>query len=310
MTKKLVVIGSINVDHILTLVSFPKPGETQNGADYHITFGGKGANQALAAARSGASTQFIAAIGDNDIGQDIVDHLKKEHINIQNIEKIPAAKTGVALIFVNQKGENEIGIYGGANTEVTPSFLSRYRAVITGADLLLMQLEIPLESIETAAMWAKENNVPVMLNPAPAKSLSDTLLSCIDIITPNQTETETLTGISVENTDDAKRAAAILHQKGIPIVIITLGHQGIFVSHREKDRHIPAHTVSVTDTIAAGDTFCGAMAAALLNGKTLEEAAVYGNSAAAIAVTRRGAQASIPHQEEVMNFIAQHVNKI
>lgn len=303
MIKKLVVLGSINVDHILTLADFPSPGETKMGIDYQPAFGGKGANQAVAAARAGITTQFIAAVGEDSAGQTVITALNNDHINTDNIEIIPRVNTGLAMIFINQQGENEIGIYGGANNALTPEVVTLHQSIITESNMLLVQLEIPTETIELAIQWAKEATIPVILNPAPAKPLSQKLLSRIDIIVPNQTETELLTGVKIrDNKQDPRKAAAILHKKGIPTVIITLGENGVFVSEDHHSYSVAAHKVKVIDTLGAGDTFCGALAAALLEGKSLEEAVKFSNQAAAITVSRKGAIPAIPYKQEILNF--------
>lgn len=306
MSKKLIVLGSINADHILNMKAFPKPGETLSGNHYQITFGGKGANQAVAASRSGANVQFIAAVGDDDIGKQICEQLKKDKIDIRSVQMIAQEKTGVALIFVNEQGENQIGIYSGANAAVTPNYLDAYQQDIINADAILMQLEIPIETIESAIKLAKAHGTQVIVNPAPAQLLADEILKNIDIITPNETEAKSLTGITVSSEQDADLAAQFLHKKGIMTVIITLGSKGAWVSVNGFGKLIPAYKVNVIDTIAAGDTFVGMLMSALLNNKTLCQAVNYAHAAAAIAVTRVGAQSSIPWYDEVDQFIAKH----
>ncbi|WVD71882.1 ribokinase [Orbus wheelerorum] len=306
MSKKLIVLGSINADHILNMKAFPKPGETISGSHYQITFGGKGANQAVAASRSGANVQFIAAVGDDDIGKQICEQLKKDKIDIRSVQMIAQEKTGVALIFVNEQGENQIGIYSGANAAVTPNYLDAYQQDIINADAILMQLEIPIETIESAIKLAKAHRTQVIVNPAPAQLLADEILKNIDIITPNETEAKSLTGITVSSEQDADLAAQFLHKKGIMTVIITLGSKGAWVSVNGFGKLIPAYKVDVIDTIAAGDTFVGMLMSALLNNKTLCQAVNYAQAAAAIAVTRVGAQSSIPWYDEVDQFIAKH----
>ncbi|WVD69419.1 ribokinase [Orbus wheelerorum] len=306
MSKKLIVLGSINADHILNMKAFPKPGETLSGSHYQITYGGKGANQAVAASRSGANVQFIAAVGDDDIGKQICEQLKKDKIDIRSVQMITQEKTGVALIFVNEQGENQIGIYSGANAAVTPNYLDAYQQDIINADAILMQLEIPIETIESAIKLAKAHRTEVIVNPAPAQLLADEILKNIDIITPNETEAKSLTGITVSSEQDADLAAQFLHKKGIMTVIITLGSKGAWVSVNGFGKLIPAYKVDVIDTIAAGDTFVGMLMSALLNNKTLCQAVNYAHAAAAIAVTRVGAQSSIPWYDEVDQFIAKH----
>ena len=284
----LVVLGSINADHILNLETFPTPGETVTGNQYQVAFGGKGANQAVAAGRSGVRKQ-----------------LASDNIDIAPVSVVAGESTGVALIFVNAEGENVIGIHAGANAALTTERVEAQRGIIAGAEALLMQLESPVESVLAAAKIAHENHTSVVLNPAPARVLSDELLALVDIITPNETEAEKLTGIRVENDDDAARAALALHEKGIGTVIITLGSRGVWASVNGEGRRVPGFKVKAIDTIAAGDTFNGALVTALLEGKAMDDAIRFAHAAAAIAVTRKGAQPSVPWRKEIDEFLSQ-----
>ncbi|WP_164673328.1 ribokinase [Raoultella planticola] len=302
---KLVVLGSINADHILNLESFPTPGETVTGHHYQVAFGGKGANQAVAAGRSGADIAFIACTGDDDIGERVRRQLQSDGIDVAPVRAVKDQSTGVALIFVNAEGENVIGIHAGANAALSVEQVEAEKARIAGAQALLMQLESPLESVLAAAKIAHQHQTTVVLNPAPARELSDELLALVDIITPNETEAEKLTGIRVENDDDAANAARVLHAKGIGIVMITLGSRGVWVSHEGQGRRVPGFKVQAIDTIAAGDTFNGAFVTALLEGIALDEAIRFAHAAAAIAVTRKGAQPSVPWREEIDEFLRQ-----
>lgn len=304
-TGKLVVLGSINADHILNINHFPQPGETVIGKQYTVAFGGKGANQAVAAGRSGADISFIACVGDDDIGERVRKQLASDHIDTQPIEAIKDTTTGVALIFVNAEGENVIGIDAGANKAVTPEYLDRYKERVIGASALLMQLESPLETVIAAAKIAKDNGTQVILNPAPACELPDELLARVDIITPNETEAEKLTGIKVESHADAARAANALHDKGIATVIITLGSKGVWLSQQGEGKLMAGFRVKAVDTIAAGDTFNGALITALLEGKSMDTAVRFAHAAAAIAVTRPGAQPSVPWRKEIDDFLTQ-----
>lgn len=302
---KLVVLGSINADHILNLESFPTPGETVTGHHYQVAFGGKGANQAVAAGRSGADIAFIACTGDDDIGERVRRQLLSDGIDVAPVRAVKDQSTGVALIFVNAEGENVIGIHAGANAALSVEQVEAEKARIAGAQALLMQLESPLESVLAAAKIAHQHQTTVVLNPAPARELSDELLALVDIITPNETEAEKLTGIRLENDDDAANAARVLHDKGIGIVMITLGSRGVWVSHEGQGRRVPGFKVQAIDTIAAGDTFNGAFVTALLEGIALDEAIRFAHAAAAIAVTRKGAQPSVPWREEIDEFLRQ-----
>lgn len=301
----LVVLGSINADHILNLETFPSPGETVTGNQYQVAFGGKGANQAVAAGRSGANIAFIACTGNDDTGERVRKQLASDNIDTAPVSVVEGESTGVALIFVNAEGENVIGIHAGANAALTTERVEAQRGIIAGAEALLMQLESPVESVLTAAKIAHENHTTVVLNPAPARVLSDELLALVDIITPNETEAEKLTGIRVENDNDAARAAKVLHAKGIGTVIITLGSRGVWASVNGEGRRVPGFKVKAIDTIAAGDTFNGALVTALLEGKAMDDAIRFAHAAAAIAVTRKGAQPSVPWRKEIDEFLSQ-----
>lgn len=301
----LVVLGSINADHILNLESFPRPGETVTGSQYQVAFGGKGANQAVAAGRSGANIAFIACTGDDDTGERVRKQLASDNIDVEPVSAIAGESTGVALIFVNDEGENVIGIHAGANAALSTTLVAEQEQRIASADALLMQLESPLESVQAAAEIAHHNNTTVVLNPAPARALSDKLLALVDIITPNETEAEKLTGVRVTNDDEAAKAAQVLHDKGIGTVIITLGSRGVWASQQGKGQRVPGFKVQAIDTIAAGDTFNGALMTALLEGEALPDALRFAHAAAAIAVTRKGAQPSVPWRKEIDDFLRQ-----
>ncbi|MCQ8229608.1 MULTISPECIES: ribokinase [Pantoea] len=304
-SAKLAVLGSINADHILNLAHFPRPGETVIGKQYQIAFGGKGANQAVAAGRAGADIAFIACVGADDIGERIRQQLQQDRIDTAPVETVADESTGVAMIFVNGEGENNIGIYSGANAALTPTRVAQHQQVIADADALLMQLESPLESVLAAAKIARAQQTQVILNPAPATALSDELLALIDIITPNETEAEILTGIAVKSDEDAARAAAALHAKGIDTVLITLGRRGVWLSEQGNGVRIPGFSVQAIDTIAAGDTFNGAFITARLEGMPMHDAVRFAHAAAAIAVTRPGAQPSVPWRTEIDAFLQQ-----
>ncbi|MQC08519.1 ribokinase [Morganella morganii] len=304
-TSRLTVLGSINVDHIMNIAQFPAPGETVTGKQYQTAFGGKGANQAVACGRSGADITFIACVGDDAIGAEILAQLQRDRIHTAAVSVVPEAATGVAMIFVNEDGENVIGISAGANAALTPEHFAPYKGLVEQSDALLMQLESPLETVIAAAQAAKNHQTRVILNPAPARELPDSLLKLVDVITPNETEAEKLTGISVSDETGAARAAQVLHDKGIGQVLITLGSRGVWLSVNGEGRRIPGFKVNAVDTIAAGDTFNGAYVTALLEGKPADEAVRFAHAAAAIAVTRRGAQPSVPWRREIDAFLAE-----
>ncbi|MEC6830767.1 ribokinase [Photobacterium toruni] len=303
--NKLVVLGSVNADHVLQVPSFPRPGETLHGRHYQVIPGGKGANQAVAAARLHADIGFIACVGDDSFGINIRENFRMDGIDITAVKMEPNCPTGIAMIQVSDSGENSICLSAEANAKLTAAAIDADLDRIRDADYLLMQLETPLCGIEKAAQVAKDANTIVILNPAPARALSDELLACVDMITPNETEAEVLTGVTVTDAESAQQAANILHAKGIKTVMITLGAKGVWLSQDGCGDIIAGFNVEVTDTTAAGDTFNGAFVTGLLDGLALESAIKFAHAAAAISVTRFGAQTSIPTRKEVEDFLAQ-----
>ncbi|UAX41360.1 ribokinase [Pasteurella canis] len=302
--KKLTVLGSVNADHVISVPHFAKPGETLTGSNYHIAYGGKGANQAVAAARLGANIDFIACIGDDDIGQAMKKAFAQDGMNTDAVVEIKNKMTGIAMIQVSASGENSIVISAGANAYLNEDIIDTFADKIIQADALLMQLETPLSAVISAAKLAKSSHTQVILNPAPAQALPDELLTLLDMITPNETETEILTGVKVVDEQSAQQAAQVFHQKGIKTVLITLGSKGVYVSQQGQTSEIVAgFRVEAKDTTAAGDTFNGALMTALLEDKPLTEAIRFAHAAAAISVTRQGAQPSIPTREETLNFL-------
>ncbi|MXN89121.1 ribokinase [Pasteurella canis] len=302
--KKLTVLGSVNADHVISVPHFAKPGETLTGSNYHIAYGGKGANQAVAAARLGANIDFIACIGDDDIGQAMKKAFAQDGMNTDAVVEIKNKMTGIAMIQVSASGENSIVISAGANAYLNEDIIDTFADKIIQADALLMQLETPLSAVISAAKLAKSSHTQVILNPAPAQALPDELLTLLDMITPNETETEILTGVKVVDEQSAQQAAQVFHQKGIKTVLITLGSKGVYVSQQGQTSEIVAgFRVEAKDTTAAGDTFNGALMTALLEDKPLAEAIRFAHAAAAISVTRQGAQPSIPTREETLNFL-------
>lgn len=301
--KKLTVLGSINADHVISVPYFSKPGETLTGDNYQLVYGGKGGNQAVAAARLGANVEFIGCVGSDVIGETMKNAFSQEGIDTTNIHSISQEMTGMAFIQVAQSGENSIVLARGANAHLDEKLVQHSEAKIAQSNYLLMQLETPISGVELAAQIAKKNGVKVVLNPAPAQILSDELLSLIDIITPNETEAEILTGVAVTDEQSAVKAASVFHDKGIETVMITLGAKGVFVSRKGKNRIIKGFCVQAIDTTAAGDTFNGGFVTALLEEKSFDEAIRFGQAAAAISVTKKGAQSSIPTRQETLDFL-------
>lgn len=301
--NRLVVLGSVNADHVLRVPHFPRPGETLTGHSYQVVPGGKGANQAVAAARLGAPVSFIARIGDDAIGHQMKTGFANDGIDVSAVELDPRLPTGIAIIYVSDEGENSIGISAEANGALTPTVVQGHEAMIAAAHTLLLQLEVPLESVQEAARLARAHGTRVVLNPAPARPLSRDLLALVDLITPNQTEAELLTSIKVTDEASAREAAARFHQMGIDEVMITLGSQGVYCSKGQQQALMPGFRVKAVDTTAAGDTFNGAFLAAELAGADFDAAVRFAHGAAALSVTRFGAQSSIPSKQEVDTFL-------
>ena len=301
-SASIVVIGSSNTDMVIKASHLPKPGETILGGTFFMSAGGKGANQAVAAARLGAPVSFIAKTGYDIFGKQAIELFEKEGIDVSGILRDKFQPSGVALITVDDNGENCIVVAPGANAALNPEDIDQFREKIEDASLLLMQLETPIETVEHVADIAVSKKIALMLNPAPAAKLNDDLLKKISIITPNQKEAEMLTGIKVTNESSARDAAMFLDNKGIETVIITMGAMGAFVLHEKESAMITGHKVHVVDTTAAGDVFNGALAVALCEKLKLKQAVAFACRAAAISVTRLGAQASAPYREELERF--------
>jgi len=296
---KIVVIGSSNTDMVIRTGRLPAPGETVLGGEFLMNPGGKGANQAVAAARLGADVTFVARVGDDIFGREAVQHFKAEGVDTGYIEIDAGKPSGVATIMVDAKGENCIAVASGANLMLSSEDVDKAAKHVEAAAVILMQLETPIPTVEHAAMLGRRMGKCVILNPAPAQPLPDTLLAGLDIITPNETEAEILTGIKVTDQTSAKNAAQALRKKGVGTVIITLGSQGAYIQSETISRIMPAKRVTPVDTTAAGDTFNGALAVGLASGLLIEAAVDFANKAAAISVTRMGAQASAPYLYEI-----------
>jgi ribokinase len=301
-SASIVVVGSTNTDMVIKASHLPQPGETILGGTFFMSAGGKGANQAVAAARLGGTVLLIAKTGYDIFGKQSIELFEKEGIDISCIVRDKFQPSGIALITVDDNGENCIVVAPGANAALDPGDIDNAKERIEKASLVLMQLETPIETIEYVAAIAVSKGIKLILNPAPAAKLNDDLLAKISIITPNQKEAEMLTGIKVNDEPSAKQAAIVLHNKGIETVIITMGALGAFILNENNHSMIPGYKVKVVDTTAAGDVFNGALAVALSEGKNVEDAAAFACKAAAISVTKLGAQASAPHRKEAEGF--------
>jgi len=299
---KILVVGSSNTDMVVKSAHLPFPGETVLGGQFFSFAGGKGANQAVAAAKLGGEVIFLAKVGNDALGKTAVEGFKKEGIDVSHIITDPKSHSGVALIMVENSGENCISVASGANGKFTKSDINDASELIGKADFVLVQLEIPLEAVNALIDKAFAVNVPVILNPAPAQPLSDEQISKLFIITPNETEAELLTGVKVVDEASAAKAAKILREKGAKLVIITLGAKGAFLLSDQIEILIPSIPVNAVDTTAAGDTFNGALTVALAEGMEIKDAIRFANQAAAISVTRMGAQSSQPYRSEIEPF--------
>lgn len=297
---RIIVIGSSNTDMVIKSKKLPAPGETILGGVFLMNPGGKGANQAVAAARLEGKVTFIAKTGNDVFGSEAKHLFDKEHIDTRFLVSDENNPSGVALINVDEEGENSIVVASGSNGTLSAYDIHEDVFKTTTDDIFLMQLEIPVGTVEYVAQKAAGNGNRVILNPAPARQLSNDLLSCLYMIIPNETEAEILTGIKVTDSDSAEKAARKLYAKGVKNVVITMGGTGAFLFTPSNSRMISVVPVKAIDTTAAGDIFCGALAVALSEGKNSDEAVVFANKAAGISVTRMGAQASAPYRDEIL----------
>ncbi len=303
MKPRILVIGSANTDMILRLDRLPRPGETILGGEFVTAAGGKGANQAVAAARAGGQVTFIARVGQDMFGDQAIAGFRRDGIDVSHVVCDRQAPSGVALIFVAKDGENCIAVAGGANGRLSPADVRKAKPAFAGASAVVMQLETPLETVQAAAELAAKAGVPVILNPAPAQPLPAKLLKLVSILTPNETEAELLTGVKVTDDATAAQAAEKLMKRGVQTVIVTLGARGAFVASAEVRQRVPGFKVKPVDTVAAGDVFNGALAVALGEGQPLLDAVRFANAAAAISVTRLGAQPSAPKRREIERLV-------
>ena len=298
--KKIIVVGSANTDMVVKIDKHPLPGETRLGGDFFMNAGGKGANQAVAAARLGGNVAFVAKVGNDIFGKQTLEGLTNENIDTSHVFIDDFAPSGTALIIVNAEGENSIVVASGANAKLNEKDVASI-SDLTDTAFILMQLETPIETISAVINAANIKGTNVILNPAPAQQLSQTILEGLFLLVPNESEASILTGIQVIDLASASIAADALLDKGVRHVIITLGKQGAFFKSVSREILIPAPIVTAIDTTAAGDTFCGALTVALTEGKDWDDAIRFAVTAASISVTRMGAQSSVPYRNEIHN---------
>lgn len=300
--KRIVVIGSANTDMVVKSPQLPAPGETVLGGNFIMNPGGKGANQAVAAAKLDGKVTFIANLGNDIFGRQAVEGYQKFGIDTSYIHHDDNTPSGVALIMVDDQGENSISVALGANETLQKTVIDKANEELRTARFILLQLEIPIQIVEYVVKKAKSFGTPVVLNPAPAQYLSEELLASIHILTPNETEAEFLTGVNIQNEASASSAAKILREKGVEIVMITMGAQGVYILSNAVDQMVPSPKVKAVDTTAAGDTFNGALLVGLTEGKSILDAITFANQAAAYSVTKLGAQSSAPTRKDLRKF--------
>ncbi len=296
----VLVVGSLNADLVVKSPRFPQPGETISGEDLQIIPGGKGANQAVAAARQGVKTAMLGRVGSDSFAPFLVDNLKSNRVDTSHVT-VDSSATGTAIIVVDANGQNSIVLSPGANGNVSPADVDS--ASFSSSKLLLLQLEIPTPTVLHAAQQARANGLTVILNPAPAKALPAELISSVDILIPNESELSLLTGLPVNDVASAEKAAKEILKQGVKTVIVTLGSKGALLVTDTQVKQVDTYKVNVVDTTAAGDAFIGGFASAILSGKTLEDSVRYGCACGALATTKFGAQPSLPTKEEVEKFI-------
>ena len=296
---RIVVVGSANMDMVISASHFPHPGETLAGYGFMTNHGGKGANQAVAAARLGANVSYIGKVGNDGFGHATIEMLRNEGIDVSGLTVAEDVPTGVAIITTVPDGENTIIIEPGANAKLTKEDIVQAKYIFAQAAIVLMQLETPIPTLIKAAEMARQQGAYVVLNPAPATLLPTELLKNVDLLIPNETEAATISGLDIATGGDIKAAMERLQALGVQNVIVTLGSKGACTAIDGEMVTVPSIKVDAVDTTAAGDTFCGALCTALTKGYTLPQAMQYGCKAAAVSVTRRGAQMSMPYKEEI-----------
>lgn len=307
MTAHITVVGSLNMDLVARTPRIPQPGETIIGGDFCTVPGGKGANQAVAVARLEARVAMVGRVGCDTFAEPLLANLAAAGIDHTFVTRDPEAATGVALIVVDDAGQNSIVVASGANMRLSPTDVDGAKTAIANADALLLQLESPVETVIRAAGVAHAHGVTVILNPAPARPLPAELLSLVDVLIPNESETALLTGLPVDDQAEAEAAAVALRELGVGAVILTLGERGALLACEGKTELFPAFDVTPVDTTAAGDAFVGGFAVALAEGRTLADAVRWGNGAGGLATTKLGAQPSLPTRQDLEVLLAQRL---
>ena len=303
MAGKIIVVGSSNTDMIVKADRIPRPGETVIGGVFSMASGGKGGNQAVAAARAGGDVTFVARVGCDAMGGESLAGFAADGVNVDHVVRDSALPSGVALILIGERGENSIAVASGANAALGAADVRAARGAFDSAAVVVTQLETPLDALIAAKDEAARCGAKFILNPAPARPLDDTILIGASILTPNEGEAELLSGVAIRSDGDARRAARVLRDCGVETVLITLGSRGVYAMSDEIDALVPAFSVEALDTTAAGDVFNGALAVALANARPLPEAIRFASAAAAISVTRLGAQPSAPRRDEIEEFL-------
>jgi ribokinase len=301
-SRHIVVVGSSNMDLVVKSLRIPVPGETVMGGEFLMVAGGKGANQAVAAAKLGAKVFFVARLGNDLFGRKSLDNFRLEGLDTTYVSLTSDAPSGVALIAVDHAGTNAIVVAPGANARLSPDDVRRAETQIRSAGAVVAQLEVPMATVQCAAEIAHDAGVPFILNPAPAQWLSPSLLKIVSVLTPNESEARILTGIEVVDANSARKAAEMLLSAGVKAVIVTLGSKGFLVAEGNATELVPAMKVKAVDTTAAGDAFTGSLAVGLAQGQNLRDAALFANRVAAFSVTRLGAQPSMPTRKELEEF--------
>lgn len=299
--KNICVIGSLNMDLVVNVDTMPKPGQTIIGSNFKEVPGGKGANQAVAMARLNGNVSMIGKVGEDGFGQTLINSLKNDKVDTTYIQTSKGA-TGVALITVDKNAQNSIVVSSGANFEVKEDDIDNNIEAIKNSDIVVLQLETPLNTIKYALNKAKELNKYTILNPAPAVKLDDEIIKNVDLLTPNETELEIISGVSIETEEDIQKAAQIMIEKGVKELIVTLGSKGSLYINKEKSMFKKAYKVEAVDTTAAGDSYTGALAVALSQDKNIEDAMDFASKVGALSVLKEGAQSSLPTLEDVKNF--------